>query len=146
MAGELEDLLVQVGEGTNPDRAALTWGIHEGIRGGTWLTVFSDGVVQTRQQAEPEDQVTVHGRVPHEAVRELASTLLTYDLPSLTIPPPQDPAQVLSLAVSGTGVSWQLQYSRHAVEDLPALADVQQTFTRLRDLASAPAPAGPTRP
>ncbi len=137
MAGDLENLLIAVGEGTAEGPVAITWGVHAGIRGATWTTVFSDGRVQVRRQAEPEDEVSVYGPLGHDAVQELASTILTYDVPHLKLPPPQDPAHVLSLEVSGGTVSWQQLYSRLAIQETPQLLDVQATFSRLLEQARA---------
>jgi len=131
----VENLLVQVGEGTHDGPVAITWGVHEGIRGATWTTVFADGRVQIRKQGEVEDEVAVYDGQGHEPVRELVSTILTYDIPNLTLPAPQDPGHVLTLEVSGGDVSWQLQFSRHALQDTPQLLDLQQTFSRIRDQA-----------
>jgi hypothetical protein len=135
MAGDLENLLVQVGEGTFDGPVAITWGVHEGIRGATWITVFADGRVQIRKQAEPEDELTVYDGQGQEPVRELVSTILTYDIPNLRLPPPQDPSHALTLEVSGGDVSWQLHFSRLALQDTPQLLDLQQTFSRIRNQA-----------
>ncbi len=137
MANDLENLLVAVGEGAATGPVVFSWGVHQGIRGARWTDVHGDGRVVVRTTGDEQAQPI--GRVDPGAIKELVDSLLTYDIGALKVAAPADPGRVLTLDVTGPGVSWQLQMSVSAPQDHPELADIQGMFSDLHDLAAAAA-------
>ncbi len=138
MAGDLDDLLVGVGHGTHEGPVAFTWGAPEGPPDATWITVFQDGRIQLRGQAEPTDGETEHpGRGPF-AAQDLAAAFLAHDLQNLAVTTPSDTGQEYTLAVVGGDISWERCFSRDTLAASPALQDLQRVFTDLREQALTP--------
>lgn len=116
----------------------MTWAVHEGIRGATWLTVHADGRVQERKIVGPPSPpipVRELGRASASAIRELASALVAHGFDRIR-PPPPDPglamAPVVELSIACGEARFSLQVPSPLLRDLPALSAIAEAFQRTR--------------
>lgn len=133
-----QELLASLAAG-GPGPAAMTWAVHQGMRGAQRTTVLADGRVLR------DDEVL--GAVPRTRVAELARAM-TAAL-SAEAPGPTDPGHLLTVELTGHGVSEQRQLAMNAT-DVPEVAALRALFTAVADEAGqsvpGPVPATPSVP
>lgn len=113
--------------------AAMTWAVHEGMRGAQRITVLADGRVL-------RDEAMI-GVVAPSAVADLARAMSA--ALSAQAPGPTDPGHLLTVELTGEGVSEQRPLAMSATA-VPEIAALHSLFTALADQAgqsaSGPAP------
>lgn len=112
----------------------LSKGIHEGMRGATWVEVCSDGTVRVRRY-DPvggEQTIVAQTQVSGTEVATLANTLLQAQLNALAAEPAPPPslAGEWTLEISWADESFSLQRPLHEAGS-PSLAPINAAFQAL---------------
>ncbi len=125
---------------------ALTWGVHEGIRGARWLTLCNDGRVLESHYTPTADLSQVPpaegvGMAPAAALQELAGVLVASGFDSLAAPPEPEAAETqveLDVAVGEERLT--VRVASHRLGEMPALGSIGAAFARIRAQAGPPLP------
>lgn len=132
---------VAAGQAT-PETVSFTWGLYQGFSGATWTTVHSDGRLIERRRVGPPKlgepaPTTELGRVPPEAVRSFAATLLSQSFDRITAPPSSPTAPQAELEVKSGEQSFRLKVATPQISSIPALEQILGAFNQLRSQAQA---------
>ena len=130
-ASDLLASLAAGGEGP----AAMTWAIHQGMRGATTTTVLADG----RVLKDGEEL----GRAARGRVADLARAMA--EALSCEAPGPTDPGHLLTVELTGEGVSEQRQLAMSAMT-VREIATLRELFRVLGHEASSEPEEPPPAP
>lgn len=125
------ELLASLAAG-GPGPAAMTWAVHQGMRGANTTVVLADG----RVLKDGEEL----GRVAPARVADLARAMA--EALACDAPPPTDPGHLLTVELTGEGVSEQRQLAMSAMT-VREVASLRELFRVLGHEAQAGPPAAP---
>jgi len=117
------------------DPRIVSWGIHEGIRGATWIELHADGTVNERRYVPNPDATTESaklGIVPPERFQNLIGQLAEIHFEQFGAPPcPAPSTNCYSLECVWAESRWEFVIASHRVRHDSPLGQLAEVFHRL---------------
>jgi len=119
----------------------IRWGIHEGIRGARWITLYADGRLdQQRYDPNPEGALAREdvSRVPRQHFEDVVLQIsnIEFDVPEPSTPLGPNQTSV-SLECLWDETRCELAIASDRLEDIEGLVRLSETFRMLAEEATS---------
>jgi hypothetical protein len=138
----IKDIVAALAAGeAAPAPVFFSWGVHEGMRGASWLVLNASGLLLERRMGpnarlgEPLPETKL-GQIPPAGVQKFAALLVAQNFDQIRSPPAAPSMPQVELTVVCGGDIANVRVPSRQLDQVPELRAIKNAFQALRQQAA----------